>query len=442
MKRIAFVLLAASVIVLAATGVAYANFGPHGGYAQDTDACAGCHRAHTSFSTLGWTDNQGAQRLSALLVSDASNMTDFCYACHGDAAPGASTNVQMGLFDSGPTSGATGTINPAWPAATTFALSNSSYDATLNGGGFQELGGHASRPVMSAHDMNRATNIQGPLVRWGYLNPATGLSDISVMSEFTCTSCHDPHGSSNYRLLKDTVGGVVVGGYSASNIPSPTVLSNEQGYPTGGFRKGAMGAADIAAYVPNYTASQIRWKSTTENISTWCAACHSAYNQSDSTYDYGAYESWVTSAGSAPAGVVGPKMRHRHPVNIPLTIGTIADPLSRGLSVQTLIDPGLPLDMPAGVSTASQIGTTQYFDDRGYIGCLTCHRAHGSEAGMSGWAVAKLATTPVGAAPIKVTPGNTALTAGFTNPLGVTPNYSQAILRYDNRGVCERCHNK
>jgi predicted CXXCH cytochrome family protein len=438
-KRIAFVLLAACVIVLAATGVAYANFGPHGGYLNDSDSCAGCHRAHTSFSTLGWTDGQGAQRASALLVSDASNMTDFCYACHSDGAPGASTNVQMGVFDSGPTAGlpTSGTPIPA-----TFAVSNSSYDATLNGGGFQELGGHAASPVMSAHDMNRTTNVQGPLVMWGNINPSTGLSNVNPMSAFTCTSCHDPHGSSNYRLLKDSVNGITVGGYDGSDVPSPTVLSNEEGYPTGGFRKGADGQADIAAYKPNYTAAQIRWKSSNENISAWCAACHTAYAQSDSTYDYGVFESFGTSSGVLPGGLVGSKPRHRHPVNVPLSIGTVAVAADRGLITQAVDDSGLPLDMEAGISAAALTGTTKYWDDKGYIGCLTCHRAHGSEATMQGWAVSKLATTAVGAAPYKVPVGNPALIAGYNNPLGTAPNYSQAILRYDDRGVCERCHNK
>ena len=75
-------------LVLLFGGAAYANFGPHGGFATDTDSCAGCHRAHTSFSTLGWTDQQGADRLTALLVSNASTMTEFCYACHGADATG------------------------------------------------------------------------------------------------------------------------------------------------------------------------------------------------------------------------------------------------------------------------------------------------------------------------------------------------------------------
>ena len=56
LKRISIVLALSLALCLAFVGSAYANFGPHGGYIDDTDSCAGCHRAHTSFSTVGWTD--------------------------------------------------------------------------------------------------------------------------------------------------------------------------------------------------------------------------------------------------------------------------------------------------------------------------------------------------------------------------------------------------
>jgi len=430
-KRIVFVLLTACVLLFAATGVAFANFGPHGGYLGDTDACAGCHRAHTSFSTLGWTDLQGAQRTSALLVSDANNMTDFCYACHGNGAPGASTNVQNGIFDSGPTGG-TGTVDSGDPAAAVFAASNSSYDTTLNGGGFEKIGGSAS--VMSAHDMRAAS--QGPLVRWGYMDPSTGVSNLAVMASFGCTDCHDPHGSSNYRLLKDQVNGVTVGGYVGTGTPNPYVLSNEEGFPTGGFKKGEDGLADIAAYKPNYTAAQYA-KNPGRAMSQWCSACHTAYSEQDSVaghgYSYGAYES----------AVAGAKERHRHPVDIALSVGTSADPENRALTVALLDDPGLPLEMGVGlVAPGEDHQSAKIWDDRGNVSCLTCHRAHGSEAQMSGWAVSELVAGPNGAVPVRVTPGNPLLPASQANPLGVNPNFSGAMLRFDNRGVCERCHNK
>ena len=52
MKKASIILALAVLMVALTAGTAFANFGPHGGYALDTDACAGCHRAHTSFSTV------------------------------------------------------------------------------------------------------------------------------------------------------------------------------------------------------------------------------------------------------------------------------------------------------------------------------------------------------------------------------------------------------
>ena len=48
MKRLVVAAVAAVVLVLLVSGLAFADGGPHGGYTATTDACAGCHRAHTA----------------------------------------------------------------------------------------------------------------------------------------------------------------------------------------------------------------------------------------------------------------------------------------------------------------------------------------------------------------------------------------------------------
>jgi predicted CXXCH cytochrome family protein len=407
-KKIAFVLLTACALVFAASGVAFANFGPHGGYTSDTDACAECHRAHTAISNVSWTDNQGAQK-NALLISNSTSMTDFCYACHGDGAPGAGTDVQSGVFVGGNSSG-----------------TNSVSGATLNGGGFEHLGGTSGATVMSSHNVSGLTS--AALIRWGYVNGST--SDLSAMGAFTCTDCHDPHGSSNYRLLKDVVNGVTVGGYvGTNNTPDPWVISNEQGYPQGGFKKGTAGQADIANYKPNYTSAQYAKNvASTKSTSAWCAACHTVYAQSDSAYNYG-----TTLGGSAALTTY-----HRHPIDVALSVGTQPNAGDRSLITQLVDDPGLPLEMGSTQVAAGFSYSTpgaQIWDDRGNISCLTCHRAHGSAAVMTGWAATSLGSN-----------GVPQTAAGTTNPLadkaGTNPTFDGALLRYDNRGVCERCHNK
>ena len=144
-------------------------------------------------------------------------MNEFCNACHGDSAPGASTNVQCRRLRRGPLH--------RWLAAAATAsqpyVTNSTFNAPLNGGGFSDgrqqlgLGESALRPptttITSAHSMETHERSVGCRQR-------RQLSPLYLI----CTSCHDPHGSSNYRLLKDTVNGVTVGGYNSINSTGGT----------------------------------------------------------------------------------------------------------------------------------------------------------------------------------------------------------------------------
>lgn len=431
MKRAFLIAAIVAISVLATAGSAFANFGPHGGYDLDTDACAGCHRAHTSFSDLTWTDNANEQN-SALLVSSATTMEDFCLACHGDQAPGASTNVEMGIFDAGPSGSASVTVT----GGGTLYLTSSTYNGTLNGGAFYAPG------VSSMHDMEKGS-VTDPM--WGKGNTAPAGTGI------TCTSCHDVHGSSNYRLLKDSVNGHTVGGYNASDTPQPFVMSSEPGYPLAGvagslvdgWLKHQPGAAQMVAYRPNYTAARYLYGDTTpeeysvdgvRTMSTWCAACHEAYDETTSNYDYGVYESngvysrnasgTLTVSGNTAS--LGSRARHRHPVDVPVGAANTIN----GFGTNAVTSTVLPLDKGKD-DLSDGVGLWEMNDT---LQCLTCHRAHGSSAVMTGWANARLKNNPTAVVTWTVEP--------TTTLGGVNPNFTSALLRADNRGVCERCHNK
>ena len=243
-KRLFLATVLVALAALALPTAAFANFAIHGNYVTDTDACAGCHRAHTSVATIGWTDTLGTEHESALLVTSATEMWQFCYACHDATSQGADTNVQQGIYE-----------------GTLYGTSG----AVLNGGGFDSLDESATT---STH-MYKGSS-------WGaYGGGYAGTGDVFLPDgsnagqgpnafmvgtgnsiKMDCASCHDPHGSANYRILKAVVNGNNVGGYTNTG-PTPQdpdpdgfVSSVETGWPLLGFRL----HTPYPAYQPNYTA--------------------------------------------------------------------------------------------------------------------------------------------------------------------------------------------
>ncbi|MEI8083779.1 MAG: hypothetical protein WCI74_18225 [Actinomycetes bacterium] len=414
----------ACCLVFGTAPAARANFGPHRpGTAPDTDTCAMCHRAHTSFSTVGWTDTLGNDHASALLVSSAPNSTDYCLVCHGNDAPGAATNVMSGIYEGGSS-----------------YVTSSTPGAPLNSGGFSVMpdpySWNASGtvnvvPTTSGHDLD-----VGPLPLWG------AGTTLASMPSLTCVNCHDPHPTSNYRMLRATIGTSTVGGYKGldGDVPNAFVFSTETGYPipsvdasnpAGGFLKGEAGNAQVDAYRPNYTGGtpllSVIASDTGKSVSVWCSACHTGYRERSAlttvVVNYGIYE--ANPLTGAQVGALG---RHFHPSDVTLANGYGP---TRTLPATVQADPKwIPLEKAANSGS-------DYW--KNYLGCLTCHRAHGSSAIMTGWAASHLETNTAGAwVPVQdTTPGITPdkQVAGGSPAVG-----SSALLRTNGRGVCERCH--
>lgn len=424
MKKVLFAIVLASAIALVVPTLASANFGIHGNYLTDTDACAGCHRAHTSVSTITWTDTNGDQQ-SALLTTAATKMSDFCLTCHDATSQGADTNVVEGIYE---------------------GTEYGSQFGTLNGGGIETVDG---APITSTHTYDGA--------KWGAYgggyfgdrdlaafgpplgqNPDAniGESDPMVMD---CATCHDPHGSANYRILKSVVYGNNVGGYIPYDDPTnpnpwpgpnpeyyPTpdgwVQSVEPGWPTGGFQL----HTEYPDYTPNYTTAMYAKGydmadgdtiNAAKGMSGWCAGCHQTYlgpktefTKSDGT-TYTAFASLYNSGDG-----LGLALRHRHPINVELDAYTGPDKAN-----MIIADQVLPLSHDlAEKGTPSNEATD-------WIECLTCHRAHGTSVTMTGWAD-ELADDPNDEIPSFIAQSGT--------------GEPSALLRLENRGVCEVCHNK
>jgi predicted CXXCH cytochrome family protein len=415
--------------VLTLPSVALGNFAIHGNYVSDTDACAGCHRAHTSISTITWQDSAAGDNHSALLVTSATEMWQFCYACHDATSQGADTNVQQGIYE---------------------GTAYGTQDALLNGGGFDSL----DQTATTSTHMYKGSS-------WGAYGGGyfgTGSSFASDSSnagqgadafmtgtgnaiKMDCATCHDPHGSPNYRILKTVVNGNTVGEYTPSVNPADPdpngfVSSVEPGWPVNGFRLHTA----YPAYTPNYTTpmyakgydmpaanitSGTAGLNATKGMSGWCAGCHSTYlgpvQTLTKTSGTGVTTSYQSVASTYNAGDgAGLALRHKHPINVELSTYNGPDKSS-----MIVTDTTLPLAHGINEQTAGPNNR-----DSDWIECLTCHRAHGTAASMTGYA------SNAGAASVVDTDGvaRNTFVAG-----GAVPS---ALLRHDNRGVCERCHNK
>ena len=327
MKKYLFVFVLVLAAMISTVSLASANGGPHGGYSATTDACAGCHRAHTA---------PGPRLLLA------NSTYDLCVTCHGSAGAGANTNVDDGYYLStrdDPPGGADGNVGAA----------NTPDNAPLLGGGFLFYGGTA---VSSIHNADGTT-----AAAWGN-GVNRGVTADLTAGNLSCASCHDPHGSPNYRILKETINGNAV----------------------------AVQQVDEGA-LKDYDTEQ--WGT---GMSSVCAACHDAYH--------------VTTGGSGSDPAVAASGGYAHTIDMNYSYaGTNVNPETIGFGGYKL-----PL-----AETAPAFGR---------VVCSTCHMSHGTPAQMSG--LADGGYDPFG-------PGLGA---------GPIPSGDSALLRLDNRGVCEVCHQK
>ncbi len=312
-----------------------ADNGPHGNYSATTDACAGCHRAHTA---LG----------DDLLLAGTSY--DLCLTCHGPAGNGADADVMDGVYlqrDDEAESPAEGVVNRG-----------------LKGGGFVNArmdtswtGSAGSAAVTSSHLWDNSSGIV-----WGSGDIGSGPGAGMAL---TCISCHDPHGgaggmnSATYRILRVTPigsgGGVTV---LADENPKNYTIDDASGKYFG---------QDYDDQLFN-------------NIASWCAQCHDRY---------------LALSGSGHTDSGDPIFAYRH-----ISVGS-------GCGCH---------DMHGGPPPT---GNPAYRHNP--LSCLTCHVAHGTSATMSDYS------------------GSVPWPNGATSPGG---NARSALLRVDNRGTCELCHDK
>ena len=381
-RRLAILVAVASAIALtfAMAGVASANNGPHGGYGTDTtaagwnttDKCATCHRAHT-----GQTDTLLAQ----------PSITALCESCHKNGA-GANTDVFAGDLHSNPQAG-------------------------LNGGGFLTAMNIASgsttlEPVTSRHNvdgLDAVTGTSGTLVNGVGTGTAYGGGDPSsasmgVQGQLECTSCHNPHGSQNYRILNGLVNYAGLPQSWTSGETATWQAANVQAIPN-----------EMNGTLPNYAAgNNVAYD---RGISDFCATCHTNYVRGYTTTGPTGGQSYNWDGNGA-------KTVWRHAVSMKAAwdyskgAWDTSVAMYAGIHTSTnpsgIYTPGTNDLRRVAVDGNITSGATN--NDGTGLTCLTCHFAHGTAAQADAKSTGE------------------ALTADST------------LLYLDNRGVCQTCHKK
>lgn len=365
-KQILYMTLAlAGLMVIAAPGLA-AN-GPewtHGNYTNNTNACAICHVTHSA--------------PYAQLLNNGPTKTHFCYVCHGQGAPGAPYDIQLGrtmAYDS---------INnrTVWYPSTAGGFEG---QLTPDPGVAYSVYGASYDPVTSRHNVSGYSGDTGAISFSSVQGDVFIPGSIKTLTEngLECTSCHDPHAGGPYpnyavnaRLLRsallvdDTVYGDLYMEIRYEWLGTSAV--NQFAY-----RVTAYDNIDTYSFRRDLYNSSRRYDTGSNN---WCGACHGKFDV------------------RTPSGRMPDLWRkYRHAMGIPAPASFIWG--------EGTPDKGMPME----VVRISDSGATIR-----KIACLTCHRAHSTTAAMDG--VVDWPRSEGG--------------AGTTS----------ALLRMKKRDVCYNCH--
>jgi predicted CXXCH cytochrome family protein len=402
-------LIAAGTLWLFLAAVpAFADGGPHiasensGVSSLTTDSCAGCHRVHTAQAPL-------------LLKTDEE---DLCLSCHGAAVTGATTDVESGVqYADGFIDRADDVIAGALRSGGFVEARIASDDPVrisygrLQGGGVSTF--HSSKvselpagePVTSAHIAFAGTAVVSRGIAWGNGGLNSGVGPAFTA---TCGTCHNPHGNGNYRIL---VPGPSDGnGPLAEGLPVPVT---DAALPTGA---GAAGTR-------NYTNI---WGRTLGDV---LAGTYPGGGTTSTGGDYWRdYLPWdgvpQWNAGTGLPGPVPPgAVNGDRPMYVPNGTGTNANLTGfRGEITQWCSTCHTRHDGITGATVDTGDSVYRFRHDVGQSECTQCHVAHGSNAAMTG-PYSSTFTYPDA--------------AGGAAPIA---SNSSRLLKIDNRGTCQACH--
>jgi predicted CXXCH cytochrome family protein len=410
-------------LLLAAIPV-LADGGPHvmsynnGSTGIKADGCASCHRIHTSQSPTGF-----------LLTSNDLTVTAFCRSCHGAAGTGASTDVDTGVQyalagiarDTGTTIGALrggGFIDARIASDSAYRLvsntgsvSNSKVPVAAN-----------PQPVTSAHlalgaIADGGNGLTAKNVVWGNGALGTPGAGPTLASEMECTACHNPHGNGNYRILNGipNAGAAQTLAATAVNVTDATFDPARTRNYTVIQVPGTPGVeSTYLLYADQVLAA--RAAGTFNGIAGDYTALSGDYLHKDVAYD-------VSTTGTYSFD--GPNARPNRS-NSSATGWGRDDPAGFNVQMTNWCAQCHSRYLAASGSRTTYSGDA-IFSYRHTTArnrtCTTCHVAHGTNAVMN-----------------EVPADGTTYSANVPYPDGTTTVGDSRLLKVDNRGTCQLCH--
>ena len=351
--------LALALVAFQGTAYAYHNAG--------VADCQGCHTMHNSLNGAPMDTTNGGHGHEYLLIY--GNGSDTCLHCH----------ASYGQFDGGAGYGPGGDFY--WLTKT----------FTWN-----YHGQHSSIGDSHGHNVISPANGLTPDSR---LTHAPGGDFLA--SQEGCTSCHDPHGNTNFRLLYDntTPGPIYAGNRYSFQYPAPLAKGNARTTYVGG------GGNETNSQHTVYK----------NGVSDWCANCHPNFHSN------------LTTNFVHPEGAIGSSIAAAYNayVNTDNLHGGNSATSYWGLVPFEAVEVDLTQVNPANY-TQGPTGVDQ-------VMCLTCHRAHASPFQSIGrWEFDQ--TWVVDSHPQN---GD-----GGASPSDVTNKYYQYTFVTDQRSLCNKCHVK